>query len=112
MTLSTDNTYLGAGSGFDLHIDTTNDTSISSVTLISPSGSGYAVNDTVGVDDATIDSVGNGGGFVFTVTKAGFINSVTPSTAGFNFSVGDVLSLDTSPMGSGSNLAIAVGECK
>ena len=109
-TLSTDNTYLGAGSGSGFAFSiTTNDTSISSVTLISPSGSGYAVNDTVGVEDATIDSVGNGGGFVFTITKAGFINTVTPSTAGFNFSVGDVLSLDTSPMGSGSNLAIAVG---
>lgn len=83
----------------------TNDTSISSVTNISNSGSGYQIGDVLSVDPS-FDLVGSGGGFQFTTNKVGFASSVTIINGGKGFEI-----TDTPVLGlvGGANVAQGVG---
>ena len=71
---------IGDTSGF-LYTITGNDTGIFSITEIQASGSGYAVGDQLSVDDADVGNAG-GSGFVFNVTKAGYVSSALVSAGG------------------------------
>jgi hypothetical protein len=66
----------------------TNDTSISSITDISTSGSGYQIGDVLSVDPS-FDLVGSGGGFQFTTNKVGFASSITIIDGGKGFETTD-----------------------
>ena len=100
-------TYSGSGMSFAIN---TNDTSISSVSNISLNGSGYAVGDTLSVDDANVGS-GGGSGFQFNVSKAGFLKAANVGLPGRNFTVGDSISVPPTVLdnGSGTDFTISVG---
>jgi hypothetical protein len=85
----------GSGASFTINAD---DRSVSSVTGFSTTGGPYTVGDVL-TADATFDTAGNGSGFQFTVTKAGYLDSVTIADAGFGFFANDTLLLiDTPPL--------------
>jgi len=105
----TSNSLIGNTSGF-LYTITGNDTGIFSVTDIQASGSGYVANDQLSVADADVGNAG-GSGFVFNVTKAGFVSTAVPAAGGggAGFFSGQTLVFDTvqfAGMGAGSNFAM------
>ena len=107
-------TLIGNGTGF-LYTITGNDTGIFSVTDIQASGSGYAVNDVLGVADADVGNSGSGSGFQFTVTKAGYVDSATiaEGNGGSGFFSGQTVVFDTlqfGGMGAGSNFAMVAND--
>ena len=86
-----------AGSGISYTINA-DDRSVSGVTNISTTGGPYAVGDVL-TADPSFDTAGNGSGFQYTVTKAGYLDSVTIAEAGFGFFANDTLLLiDTAPL--------------
>ena len=85
----------GSGVSFTINAD---DRSVSSVTNLSTTGGPYTVGDVLSADP-NFDTAGNGSGFQFTVTKAGYLDSVTIADAGFGFFANDTLLLiDTAPL--------------
>ena len=85
----------GSGVSFTINAD---DRSVSSVTNISTTGGPYSVGDVLTADPA-FDTAGNGSGFQYTVTKAGYLDSVVVAEAGFGFFANDTLLLiDTPPL--------------
>ena len=85
----------GSGVSYTINAD---DRSVSSVTNISTTGGPYSVGDVLTVD-AAFDTAGNGSGFQYTVTKAGYLDSVVVAEAGFGFFANDTLLLiDTPPL--------------
>ena len=99
---------IGNTTGFTFTVSA-NDTSISSVTDIVSSGSGYTVGDVLTVDDADVGS-GGGSGFQFTVTKVGYIFSAVLSSGGSAFFQGQDIVFDTTNFNglgdNGSNFAL------
>ena len=84
---NTDLGNVGSGVSFTINAD---DRSVSSVTNISTTGGPYSVGDVLTADPA-FDTAGNGSGFQYTVTKAGYLDSVVVAEAGFGFFANDTL---------------------
>ena len=89
---------------------TGDNTGVFSVTNIQAAGSGYQVGDQLSAADANLGG-GGGSGFVFNVTKVGYISSAAVSTGGggAGFFSGQDLVFDTlqfTGMGPGSNFAM------
>jgi len=83
LTVNTSVLNSPSGSGFSFTING-NNTGIALVSNISTLGGTYQVSDTLSVDP-NFDTVGGGGGFQYTVTKAGFVNSVTVPNGGYAY---------------------------
>ena len=96
----------GSGTSFQFTINSLN-TGISSVTNISPNGGPYTTSDVLSVA-TTFDGVGSGSGFAFTLSKAGFVNSVTVNDGGYGFSSGDAIKLISAPTTTGTAFNLTV----
>ena len=96
----------GSGTSFEFTINSLN-TGISSVTNISPNGGPYTTSDVLSVAP-TFDGVGSGSGFAFTLSKAGFVNSVTVNDGGYGFSSGDVIKFLNAPTTTGTAFNLTV----
>ena len=99
---------IGSTNNFTFTINS-NDTSISSLTDIVSSGSGYAVGNVLSCSDDDVGS-GGGSGFQFTVTKVGYASSVVLSDGGNAFFTGQTVVFDTTNFAglgdNGSNFAL------
>ena len=103
---------IGNCTGFTFTI-TSNDTSISSLTDIVSSGSGYNIGNVLSCNDADVGE-GGGSGFQFTVTKVGYANSVVLSDGGNAFFTGQSVVFDTTNFqglgDNGSNFALTAAD--
>ena len=98
---------IGNCTGFTYTINS-NDTSISSLTDIVSSGSGYNIGNILSCDDADVGG-GGGSGFQFTVTKVGYVSAVVLSDGGSAFFTGQNVVFDTTNftgLGPGSNFLL------
>ena len=96
----------GSGTSFLYTINSLN-TGISSVTNISPNGGPYTLSDVLSVDP-NFDGVGSGSSFAFTLSKVGFVNSVTVNDGGYGFSSGDAIKLLSGPTTNGTDFSLSV----
>jgi plastocyanin len=96
----------GTGSGFEFTISSF-DTSISTVTNISSSGGPYTLSDVLTVDP-NFDGIGNGSGFVYSLTKTGFVSSVQIANPGFGYATGEQITILNPPETNGSEFIISV----
>ena len=103
---------IGSTNNFTYTINS-NDTSISSLTDIVSSGSGYAVGNVLSCSDDDVGS-GGGSGFQFTVTKVGYASSVVLSDGGNAFFTGQTVVFDTTNFAglgdNGSNFALTAAD--
>ena len=103
---------IGSTNNFTFTINS-NDTSISSLTDIVSSGSGYAVGNVLSCSDDDVGS-GGGSGFQFTVTKVGYASSVVLSDGGNAFFTGQTVVFDTTNFAglgdNGSNFALTAAD--
>ena len=96
----------GTGTSFQYTINSLN-TGISSVTNISPNGGPYTLSDVLSVDPS-FDGVGSGSSFAFTLSKVGFVDSVTVNDGGYGFSSGDAIKLLSGPTTNGTDFSLTV----
>jgi hypothetical protein len=100
------NTSAGSGSSFQYTINSYS-TSISSVTNISPTGGPYLISDILSVDP-NFDGEGVGGGFSYTLSKVGFVDSVSITSPGYGFTSGETLKFTNAPQTSGTPFSLSV----
>ena len=96
----------GTGTAFQYTINSLN-TGISSVTNISPNGGPYTISDVLSVDPS-FDGVGSGSSFAFTLSKVGFVDSVTVNDGGYGFASGDAIKLLSAPTTNGTDFSLTV----
>ena len=96
----------GTGTSFQYTINSLN-TGVSSVTNISANGGPYTLSDVLSVDPS-FDGVGSGSSFAFTLSKVGFVNSVTVNDGGYGFASGDVIKLLNGPTTNGTDFNLTV----
>ena len=96
----------GTGSGLEYTIQS-NDTIICSVTNISINGGPYLTTDVLTVA-SSFDGVGSGSGFQYSLTKVGFVNSVSITAAGFGFAASETLQVTNAPTTTGNTFGFSV----